>query len=189
MCSFDCVCGLVFFFFWLCSMVSALAPFRITGIVFDFCFFFFFSSFLSQFQRVLSFFFSSLFFFVSDASQSKICSLQLLSNFWFFLPLCKKRDKREKETKRNEKKTTTEEKRRNPRAQPTAEKKQWQCDERKKVETTWKLRGNQSGQRERRKCGPDDGVGGVWVYTQFRVCSLSLFFFFSVLLSSLCDGV
>lgn len=36
------------------------------------------------------------------------------------------------------KKTTTEEKRRNPRAQPTAEKKQWQCDERKKVETTWK---------------------------------------------------
>lgn len=139
--------------------------------------FFFFSSFLSQFQRVLSFFFSSLFFFVSNASQSKICSLQLLSNFWFFLPLCKKRDKREKETKRNEKKTT-EEKRRNPRAQPTAEKKQWQCDERKKVETTWKLRGNQSGQRERRKCGPDDGVGGVWVYTQFRVCSLSLFFFF-----------
>ena len=178
MCSFDCVCGLVFFFFWLCSMVSALAPFRITGIVCDFCFFFFFRPSSLSFSESYLFFFRLCFFLFPTQVNPKFvpCSYYPISGFF---SLCAKKETKEKKRQREMKKKQQQRRREETLGHnPQPRKSNGSVMRGRRWKHPGNQSGNQSGQRERRKCGPDDGVGGVWVYTQFRVCSLSLYFFF-----------
>lgn len=176
MCSFDCVCGLVFFFFWLCSMVSALAPFRITGIVFDFCFFFFFRPSSLSFSESYLFFFRLCFFLFPTQVNPKFvpCSYYPISGFF---SLCAKKETKEKKRQREMKKKQQRRREETLGHNPQPRKSNGSVMRGRR----WKQRGNSVETRVDRERGENAGqMMGLAVYGCTRSLGfvLSLFFFF-----------
>lgn len=140
-------------------------------------FFFFRPSSLSFSESYLFFFRLCFFLFPTQVNPKFVpCSYYPISGFF---SLCAKKETKEKKRQREMKKKQQQRRREETLGHnPQPRKSNGSVMRGRRWKHPGNQSGNQSGQRERRKCGPDDGVGGVWVYTQFRVCSLSLSFFF-----------